>query len=207
MKKKIHIIGAIAVCIAAALWGVDQIVIRPNLFHIENVALMVFLEHLVGFVLMSTFCLYGLREIKNLELKDWGSFFWVSLFGGAIGTMSIVKALILVQFHHLSIVALLQKLQPVFAIIVAMILLGERPRLQFYFWAVVALLGSYFITFGFSSPELASSNVVFASLYAVLAAFAFGSSTSFGKHALKKVSFRTGAYIRFGMTTMFILKL
>lgn len=201
--KKAYMLGIIAVCLAAALWGVDQVVIRPNIFHIENVAVMVFLEHLVGFLLMSTFCWYGLKEIKNLELKDWGSFFWVSLFGGAIGTMAIVKALILVQFHHLSIVALLQKLQPVFAIIVAMFLLKELPRKMFYLWVSLALAGSYFVTFGFTLPEIsAGNNVLFAALYAILAAFAFGSSTSFGKHALRKVSFRTGAFIRFGMTTV-----
>ncbi len=201
--KKAYSFGIIAVCLAAALWGVDQVVIRPNLFHLENVAMIVFLEHLVGFLLMSTFAWYGLKEIKKLKLSDWGSFFWVSLFGGAIGTMAIVKALILVQFHHFSIVALLQKLQPVFAIIVAMILLKELPRKIFYAWAALAIVGSYFVTFGFTLPEMSvGNNVLFAALYAILAAFAFGSSTSFGKYALRKVSFKTGAYIRFGMTTI-----
>lgn len=205
MEKKLHILGASAVSMAAILWGIDQILIRPNLFHIENVALIVFIEHLIGFLIMSTFCLYGIKEIKNLDIKDWASFFWVSLFGGAIGTMSIVKALMLVQFHHLSIVALLQKLQPVFAIMVAMLLLGERPRLQFYLWASLALLGSYFVTFGFKAPGLVGTDILMSSLYAILAAFAFGSSTSFGKHAIRKVSFSTAAYIRFGMTTIITL--
>ena len=185
--------GALAIIIAAALWGVDQIVIRPNLFHIENVATMVFAEHLVAFLLMSTFCWYYIGEIKKLNLKDWSSFFWVSLFGGAIGTMAIVKALILVQFDHLSIVALLQKLQPVFAIILALILLKEMPKKMFWFWAGVAFIASYFVTFGFGAPNLTlDNNVLLAALYAILAAFAFGSSTTFGKYALKKVSFWTG---------------
>jgi drug/metabolite transporter (DMT)-like permease len=202
-ENKAAMIGIFAVIIAASLWGVDQVLIRPNLFHLENIAMIVFLEHLIGFIIMSTFCWYGISEIKKLDLKDWGSFFWVSLFGGAIGTMAIVKALILVQFNKIAIVALLQKLQPVFAIIVAIIILGEKPTKKFYLWAVVALIGSYFVTFGFGTPDLTIGNNVFmAALYALLAAFAFGSSTSFGKHALQKVSFRTGAYIRFGMTTV-----
>ena len=205
MKKQNHFlnIGAFAVMFAAILWGVDQVVIRSNIFHIENLAVIVFTEHIVAFILMSTFCLYGISEIKKLNLKDWASFFWVSLFGGAIGTMAIVKALMLVQFNKVAIVALLQKLQPIFAIIVAIILLGEKPAKKFYMWASLALVGSYFITFGFGLPVLNMENNMFlASLYAILAAFAFGSSTSFGKHALKKVSFKTGAYIRFGLTSI-----
>lgn len=196
-------IGAFAVMFAAMLWGVDQVVIRSNIFHIENISVIVFIEHITAFIIMSTFCWYGLSEIKKLNLKDWASFFWVSLFGGAIGTMAIVKALMLVQFNKIAIVALLQKLQPVFAIIVAIILLKEKPVKKFYMLAALALVGSYFITFGFGTPDINLENNVFlASLYAILAAFAFGSSTSFGKHALKKVSFRTGAYIRFGMTSI-----
>jgi drug/metabolite transporter (DMT)-like permease len=80
-------IGALAVILAASLWGVDQVVIRQNLFHIENLAVIVFLEHFIAFLLMSTFCWYGINEIKKLNLKDWASFFWVALFGGAIGTI------------------------------------------------------------------------------------------------------------------------
>ena len=202
-SNKYLTLGAFAVFFAASLWGVDQVVIRPNIFHIENLAVIVFIEHFIAFLIMSTFCWYGLSEIKKLNLKDWASFFWVSLFGGAIGTMAIVKALMLVQFNKIAIVALLQKLQPVFAIIVAIILLREKPAKRFYFYAALAMVGSYFITFGFGSPQINMENNVFlASLYALLAAFAFGSSTSFGKHALKKVSFRTGAYIRFGMTSI-----
>jgi drug/metabolite transporter (DMT)-like permease len=208
MKNKAAFIGIIAVAIAASLWGIDQVLIRSNLFNIENIPMIVFLEHLIGFIIMSTFCWYGISEIKKLDLKDWGSFFWVSLFGGAIGTMAIVEALVLVQFNKIAIVALLQKLQPIFAIIVAMIILREKPAKKFYIWAIIALIGSYFVTFGFAAPDFSVGNNVFlAALYAILAAFAFGSSTSFGKHALKKVSFRTGAYIRFGMTTiiMFVI--
>ncbi|MDP2749694.1 MAG: DMT family transporter [Nanoarchaeota archaeon] len=202
-NKNPYTLGILAICIAAALWGIDQVVIRPNLFHIENVATIVFIEHLIGFIIMSFFCIQGIKEIKKLKLSDWATFLWISVFGGAIGTMAIVKALMIVQFNPVSIVALLQKLQPIFAIVVAMILLKEMPKKSFYIWALVALIGSYFVTFGFSRPDISLSNNVFvAALYALLAAFAFGSSTSFGKHALKKVSFKTAAYIRFGMTTI-----
>ncbi len=196
------VIGAIAIIVASSLWGIDQVVIRPNLFHIENVAVIVFIEHIMAFVLMGFVCLHGIKEVRKLNRKDWASFFWVSLFGGAIGTMAIVQALILVQFHQLSIVALLQKLQPVFAIIAAIFLLKEMPKRIFYFWAALALIGSYFVTFGFEKPVFAGNEVFLSALYAILAAFAFGSSTSFGKYALQKVSYKTGAYIRFGMTSV-----
>lgn len=50
------------------------------------------------------------------------------------------ESLILVNFQHLTVVTLLQKLQPVFAIILARILLKEIIEKKFIFWSCVALL-------------------------------------------------------------------
>ena len=75
------------------------------------------------------------------------SFFCVALFGGSLGTLSIVKALFLVNFKHLTVVTLLQKLQPIFAILLARILLKEKLKKDYLFWGFLALLGGYFLTF------------------------------------------------------------
>jgi len=48
----------------------------------------------------------------------------------------------------LSTVIILQKLQPVFALSMAAILLKEKLSLRFYLWAIVAICSAYMITYG-----------------------------------------------------------
>lgn len=200
--KKASVIGALAISFAAMLWGIDGVVLRPSLYHLD-VSVVVFLEHAIAFLYMAFLLAYERRELKNLDIRDWGAFFWVGLFGGAVGGIAITSALFLVEFVQLSVVILLQKLQPVFAIMIAAIVLRERPRRNFYLWAVLALVGSYFVTFGFTRPVFDTGNMTFvAAMLSLLAAFAWGSSTVFSKRAIKKVNFRVGTYLRFGITTL-----
>jgi drug/metabolite transporter (DMT)-like permease len=204
-KKSMPLIGAIAIAFAAMLWGIDGVLLRPSLYHLD-VAVVVFLEHAIAFCYMALLLVIERKELKKLDLKDWGSFAWVGLFGGAIGTMAITSALFFVGFIQLSVVILLQKLQPVFAITLAAIVLKEKPKKNFFVWASLAVIGSYFVTFGFSQPVLSIENKTFiAAALSLLAAFAFGSSTVFSKNAIKKVNFRVGTYLRFGVTTLIML--
>ena len=203
-----HIKGSLLVCLAATMWGFDGIVLTPRLFNL-HVPFVVFILHLLPLILMSI--IFGKEEFKNikkLQKNDLFFFFCVALFGGCLGTLSIVKALFLVNFKHLTVVTLLQKLQPIFAIILARLLLKEKLKRAYLFWGFLALLGGYLLTFEFHLPEFVSSdNLLPASLYSLLAAFSFGSATVFGKRILKSASFRTALYLRYLLTTciMFVI--
>ena len=202
-------IGALSVMLAATLWAIDLIILRPTLYHLD-VAAVVFLEHLVAFSIMLIPLIIEWKEIKKLDTKDWIAFTSVAIISGAIGTMAITKALFYVNFVNLSVVAFLQKLQPIFAVITAIFLLKERPGRKFYMMAILALIGSYFVTFGFNKPNFDVGDKVFmASMFAIIAAAAFGSSTAISKYAVTKISARVGTYLRFGITTlvMFVILL
>lgn len=198
-------IGALLVCFAASLWGFDSIVLTPRLFNLK-VPFVVFMVHLLPFVVMSIFI--GKREMKNiiaLPKKDLMFYFLVALFGGCIGTLSIVKSLFLVNFQHLTIVTLLQKAQPIFALILARLVLKEKLGKNFLGWVIFALIGGYIMTFEFTLPKIAevsSSNIFKAVLFALLAAFSFGSATVFGKRILTNSSFITALYTRYFFTTV-----
>ncbi|MFH1237534.1 MAG: EamA family transporter [Candidatus Aenigmatarchaeota archaeon] len=204
-KKSMPVIGAIAIAFAAALWGIDGVLLRPSLYHLD-VAIVVFIEHAIAFCYMAVFLFIERKELKKLKPRDWGSFAWVGLFGGAIGTMAITSALFFVGFIQLSVVILLQKLQPIFAILLAAVVLKEKPQKNFFIWAAIALIGSYLLTFGFEQPVLSLENkTLIAAGLSLVAAFAFGSSTTFSKRAIHKVNFRVGTYLRFGITTLILL--
>jgi len=203
--QKSKITGAIAISFAAILWGFDGIVLTPRLYNLD-VGFVVFVLHLIPFVLMNLFLHREYRHLQSFTSEDYLTIFLIALFGGAVGTMAVVKALFLVNFKSLTIVILLQKLQPVFAIALATMLLKERLQRYYLFWASLALLASYFLTFGFALPDFnTGSDTIYAALFSLLAAFSFGSSTVFSKKILLKYKFRTATFFRYGFTVVIML--
>jgi drug/metabolite transporter (DMT)-like permease len=207
--KPTSVTGAIAISLAAILWGLDGIVLTPRLYNL-NITFVVFVVHCIPFLLLNLVCYKSYKVLKTFNRYDFLFFFLVALFGGALGTLAIVKALFLVNFQSLTVVVLLQKLQPVFAITLASILLKERVHKGFVIWATIAIVAGYFLTFGLHLPDFRSgSNTGLAAAYSLIAAFMFGSSTVFGKKVLNKVDFISATFFRYGFTTliMFVLVL
>lgn len=203
MKNKIFI-GALAVVAAALLWSLDGTFLRPHLAS-APATLIVFLEHTLGFIALLPLLFIYKSELKNITKKQWGTIFWVALFGGALGTTFFTKALFLTGFVDVSVVILLQKFQPIFAIILSTIILRERFPAKFYLYAGLALVGGYFVTFKDpGSINFGSTTVMIATL-SLLAAFAWGSSTTFGKYSLKNINYGLLAVLRFGFTMLIML--
>lgn len=203
--KDIKFLSSAAVIIAASLWAVDGIVLRPSLYSLP-VPLVVLVESAIVAILLTPFFIKRFSALKNLKTKDWIAFTGVALLGGAVGTMAITKALFYVNFVNLSVVILLQKLQPVFAISLATILLKEKLPKEFFLWAGLAIIGAYFMTFGFSSPNFSTGDkTTIAALFALLAAFSFSSSTVLSKRALRNVNYEMGTYLRFLFATIIMM--
>lgn len=207
--KHIPIFAALAIMVAATLWAVDGILLTPWITDLGlwDVPTFVFMLHAVAAIFLSYFLITKKEELKRLNKKDWIAFNLTGLFGGAIGTMAIIAAIINVYTNDLniSVILLLQKLQPVFAILLALSFLKERPKKIFFFLAIIALIGSYFLTFGFDKIDFSTNNMLAPALLAILAAFSFGSSTVFSKKAITKISHGLGTSLRFTITTGIML--
>lgn len=202
-KNKIFI-GALAVVIAALLWSLDGIFLRPRLASVSP-TLVVFLEHSLGFIILLPFLFIYKSELKKITKKQWGTIFWVALFGGALGTTFFTKALFLTGFVDVSVVILLQKFQPIFAIILSAIILRERFPAKFYVYATLALIGGYFVTFKDPTSINFGSATAMMALFSLLAAFSWGSSTTFGKYSLKNINYGLLSALRFGFTVIIML--
>ncbi len=193
------------VIIAAMLWGIDGIVLRPALYSLP-VPIVVLVESALVAILLSPFFIRKLNLIKLLNKKDWLAFLAVALFGGAIGTMAITKALFYVDYVNLTIVILIQKLQPLFALFLAAVILKEKLPKIFFLWAGIAIIGTYIMTFGFSIPVVnAGDKTPLAALFALIAAVSFAASTIFSKRALRNVGFEVGTYLRFLVSSLIML--
>ncbi len=202
-KNKIFI-GVLAVVIAALLWSLDGIFLRPQLASISP-TLVVFLEHSLGFIILLPFLFIYKSELKKITKKQWGTIFWVALFGGALGTTFFTKALFLTGFVDVSVVILLQKFQPIFAILLSAIILRERFPAKFYIYAICALIGGYFVTFKDPTSINFGSATTMMAIFSLLAAFSWGSSTTFGKYSLKNINYGLLSALRFGFTIIIML--
>ncbi len=205
MTRSASSVGALAVCFAAALWGLDGVVLTPRLANL-SVVFVVFLLHAVPFGLMQPVLWRRWVRIAGFDRRVWLVLLLVALTGGLVGTVAIVKALFLVGFRQLSVVVLLQKLQPVFAILLAAVVLKERISSRFVGWAAVAVSGGYLLTFGLSAPDLSGgAETLAAAGLAVLAAASFGSATVLGKLLLGRVDVLTATFARYGLTSVLAL--
>ena len=203
--RRAVVIGAVCISLAATMWGLDGVVLTPRLYNLDA-GLVVFILHALPFLLMHSFLYKQYKYLKKFTLQDYLVILLIALFGGALGTISIVKALFLIEFRELSVVVLLQKLQPVFAILLAAIILKERVNKYFIVWASIALISGYFMTFGFRAPDFETgSKTAISAMYALLAAFSFGSSTVFSKMILQKYTFKTATFYRYGFTALIML--
>ncbi len=202
-KNKVFV-GALTVVVAALLWSLDGTFLRPHLASVYP-TLVVFLEHSLGFIILWPFLFIYRAELKKITKKQWGTIFWVALFGGALGTVFFTKALFLTGFVDVSVVILLQKFQPIFAILLSAIILRERFPLKFYIYAGLALIGGYFVTFKDPSSINFGSATALMALFSLLAAFSWGSSTTFGKYSLKNINYGLLSALRFGFTMIILL--
>ncbi len=207
-KKNLQlIIGCLAVGLAASMWSADGVFIRPQFYKFPP-ALVVFWEHFFGALIMLPFAIKYFREIRVLQKKDWLAIGWICLLGGFLGTLFITKAFFSAVNGEVSFatVVVLQKLQPIFAIAMARVLLKEKMGKVFYLWAFVAVLATYFIAFGKYGLNWQELDLWHnAAFFAVVAAFSFGSSTVFGKRVVSDLDFKATTSLRFSFTALIAL--
>jgi drug/metabolite transporter (DMT)-like permease len=204
-KEKNYLFHILAICLAAALWGADGILLTPHLYQLKP-GFVVFAIHFLPFMLMNLFLFREYKQLAHFKRNDYLLFGLLALTGGSLGTLAIVKALFLVHFQKLTVVVLLQKLQPVFAICLSVIFLKEQINKRFVLWSVIAVLSAYIMSFGFKLPKADfSDTAMLAYFYAILAALFFGTGTVISRHIATKFSFQTATFYRYGFTAFFML--
>lgn len=197
--------GPWLVTIAALLWAIDA-PFRKFLTGELSSGTIVLMEHLVITTLVLIFLSRYLPELKQLNKKDWLAVLFVGFGGSALATVFFTHS-----FHYVnpSISILLQKIQPLVAILMAAAILKERLSRRFWFWTIIALTGAYLVSFPGLKPKLFpdetfNPNAV-GVIFAFMAAFFWGGSTVFGRFLLGKISFQAMTAVRFLTALVFLL--
>lgn len=187
---------------AGIAWGLDGL-LRSQITGVSPLTIVT-IEHAIGFVVIA---IIGINHFRfpRLSMKAWFALLGVALFSGLIGTYAFTWAMANVHFSSFWVLFLLLKLQPLFAILAALIFLGERPKKGFYPLAVLAIVCAYFLSFwkgGLSLPAL-GDDTTRAVLAGLIAALCWGSATVFSKYlSVQGYKARTMTAYRLGLVSI-----
>jgi drug/metabolite transporter (DMT)-like permease len=178
--------SVLLVAVGAAMWGTDGI-LRVPLLEVASPSQIVLLEHLVLLLYSVPAVVLGWRFFRGLEAAQWVALLVIGWGGSALATLLFTTAF---AVGNPTVVILLQKTQPLFAIALAAILLRERLGWAYWPCFAVAMVGAYMISFGNLGPftALGSTELLPAAL-ALGAALLWGSSTVLGRLVLKDMPF------------------
>lgn len=189
------------VALGASLWGTDTVIRRP-LTGAFTSARIVLVEHLILSAVLAI-PLWRMRsEWLPLQWKQWAALLGIGWGGSALGTICFTEA---IKLGNPTTAALLQKTQPIFAALLAWLLLGEPLGRRFWICLSVALCGAYLVNFGFSAPGVSTGGE--AALLALSAAALWGASTVLGRYALQSLSFFALTALRILLATPFLIAL
>lgn len=204
-------LGIVFVILAGILWAIDTLIRYPLLGSGVSAEKIVFVEQLFLSVIFIPLLLKDAKKFGGIKLSTIFYFIVIGVGGQAIGTLAFTKAFMMI---NPSLVILLQKLQPIVAISFAHVLLGEKIKKEFIFWAAVALVGGFLISSVDILPGLAqldftmgllSKNAVWGYSLALIAVGCWGASTVFGKklstQGFDEIQIMGGRFV-FGLVAM-----
>ncbi|MBK1784866.1 EamA family transporter [Prauserella sp. ASG 168] len=178
---------------AAALWGTDGL-LRLPLAEDLPAGTVVFWEHVIVAAVLLPFLPSALAALRRCGPREWLA---VLVIGG--GSSALATALFTAAFQLGDPITplVLQKLQPVFAVLAAWVVLGERTRAAYLFFAVPALLGAWLLAF--RDPFAVEIAAARAALLAVGAAALWAAGTVLGRFVSGRLSSRDVTTLRFSV--------
>lgn len=181
------------VALAAALWGTDGL-LRLPLAGALAPATVVFWEHLLIVLALSPLLPAAWRAFRAATPRD-----RLALVLIGAGASAVATALFTAAFRYGDPVTplVLQKLQPVVAVIAAAALLGERLRWGYAWFAVPALVGAWLMAF--PDPLSVAPRALTAALLAVGAAVLWAIGTVLGRMVGASIPSREITVLRFAI--------
>src|SRR5437868_14829800 len=193
--------SVLLVALAATMWATD-IWFRSHLVHLSASQIVVVEDGLITLCLL-VFLVRGLPEMRRLSWRGWLAMILIGVGPQAVATLLFTQSFKLAAQHQLfAETYVLQQTQPLIAITLAWIVLGERRRLWFWPIAALAIAAVYLVLFA-SDPTAPVTALqhgeVEVGLFALGAAALWASGTVLGRFVLGTLSFPTTTALRFAV--------
>lgn len=189
------------VALAASLWGLSALWRSPLAKDYPSLTI-VFWEHLILVLLVSPWVLPAVRRVLAASLRTQLSVLVIGAGSSALATTLFTMAF---RMGDPITPQVLQKLQPLIAVALAAIILGERLRAKFLLFVVPALIGAWLLAF--ADPLGVTVSSAQAALLALGAASLWAAGTVLGRLASAELKFRDLTALRFtvGLVTLAII--
>lgn len=191
MKPRLAIPGVLFVALAAALWGTDPILRKP-LGRETTAATIVFGEHVILVGLTLPFLLPALRALFRAGPRYVLAAVAVGAGASAVATILFTEALVNGDFVTPVVI---QKMQPLVAVLGAAVVLGERPRPRFVWFLAPALFGFWLVNQ--ANPLDPTAKGLVPILQASGAAVLWALGTVLGRYLGRKLEFQHILTLRF----------
>ncbi len=189
-------ISVVLVAIAATLWASDTYFRAQLIGHLTASQIVVIEDALITLFLVVVL-VRGIPEMRRLAWRQWLAVGLIGLGPQAIATILFTASF---SYRHFAETFVLQQTQPLIAIVLAWIILGERRRTWFWPVAALAIVGVYMVVFA-QDPTAPLSDLqhgrLEAGLLALGAAALWASGTVLGRFVLGTLSFPTTTALRF----------
>jgi drug/metabolite transporter (DMT)-like permease len=189
------------VALAASLWGLSAVFREPLAMALPALT-VVFLEHAVLVLLVSPWVVPALKALGSSSTRTKVGIVVIGAGSSALATTMFTAAFALGDPITPQV---LQKLQPVIALVLAAMLLHERLRPHFALFAVPAVVGTWLVTF--ADPTRVTITSLHAAGLAIGAAALWAAGTVLGRLVSAELSFIHITTLRFtgGLVTLSIV--
>jgi drug/metabolite transporter (DMT)-like permease len=197
-------LAVLFVALGASLWGTDTVLRRPLAGALPPLVVVLY-EHAILTLVLAPVAWVTRAQWKQLRLKQWGAMLGIAWGGSALATWCFTEA---VRLDNPTKAVLLQKTQPLFAVVLATVLLGERLARRFWLYLAAAIIAAYAISFGdrdLLAPLRSGLLNSRAALLAAAAAALWGSSTVLGRFVVPNLTFAAITTLRILLAFPFLL--
>jgi drug/metabolite transporter (DMT)-like permease len=192
-KRLANVPGVVLVSIAATMWGLDGLIRKP-LSHTTSATTIVFGEHVVLVACTITLLVPALFALWRAGIRYVVAGILVGAGASATATILFTQAL----FHGDFItVIVLQKAQPLVAVVGAWLVLGEQPRPRFAWFLVPALAGIWLIAL--PHPLDPHAHGLTPIVETLGAATLWGLGTVLGRYLGRRLAFEHVTTVRFAL--------
>src|ERR1700686_1060865 len=135
--------SVVLIAVAATMWASDTYFRAQLVGHLTPAQIVVIEDALITLFLLA-FLLRGIPELRRLDRRGWIAIVLIAVGPQAVATILFTKSF---SYGHYAETFVLQQTQPVIAILLAWLILGERRRPWFWPTAALAFVGVYMVVF------------------------------------------------------------
>ncbi|MGH7903277.1 MAG: DMT family transporter [Candidatus Dormibacteraceae bacterium] len=194
-ERRFNSLSVIFIGVAATLWATDAYFRNQLVQHLSPTEIVLLEDGLI------TLCLLPVLVIRRRELANLDRRGWLATIAIAFGAQSLATVMFTASFAYRNFAEtyVLQQTQPLIAVALAGVVLGERRRPLFWPVLVLAVASVYMVIFASNPTQPVAAlqhGRLPAALLALGAAALWAAGTVLGRMVLARVSFPTMTALR-----------